>query len=120
LVQKEDISSALEEVMRVPYLDCANVHLHRRRCAIPRAEAECCCVLPVELKGQRLTLIMADPQNLSMLDGLGFTSGTPIVPRQGFHAEILGAIAKYYKGPKTRDRRSLKAAWRPRSQKTKL
>ena len=99
LVQKEDISSALAEVTHVPYLDCASVSPTAEALrVIPQAEAERCCALPVELNGNRLTVIMGDPQNLSVLASLGFTSGATIVPRQGFQGEILLAIAKNYQG----------------------
>ncbi len=98
LVTKDDLSSALEEVTHVPYLDCASIRPTPEALkAISRALAERCCALPVELKNQRLTVIMADPQNLSLLNDLSFTSGAHIEVRFGFRSEIVGGIAKYYK-----------------------
>ena len=66
LVTKEDLSSALQELTHVPYLDCASVRPTEVALkAISQAVAERCCALPVELKNQRLTVIMADPQDLA-------------------------------------------------------
>jgi len=97
LVDKSDLLSALDEVTRVPYLDCTVVAptadaLER----IPRAIAVRCCALPIEQSETRLTVVMAEPQNLSLVDELRFTSGAEIIPRLGFTREILQAITKYY------------------------
>ena len=103
LVTKKDLSSALEELTHVPYLDCAAVRPTAAALkAISRAVAERCCALPVELKNQRLTVIMADPQNLSQLNDLSFTSGANIEVRFGFRKEIVSGIAEYY-GKAVRD-----------------
>ena len=39
---------------------------------------------------------MADPQNLSQLNDLSFTSGANIEVRFGFRKEIVSGIAEYY------------------------
>ena len=97
LVTKDDLSSALEEVTHVRYLDCAAVQPTEEALkAISQAVAERCCALPVELKNQRLTVIMANPQDLSLLNDLSFTSGANIEVRFGFRKEIVSSIAKYY------------------------
>jgi len=107
LVQKEDISSALAEVTHVPYLDCASVSPTAEALrVIPQAEAERCCALPVELNGNRLTVIMCDPQNLSVLASLGFTSGATIVPRQASRERFCW-----------RSRRTIRAGEQARPQK---
>ena len=97
LVHKFDLLLALEEIIGIPYRDCSRIvptadALER----IPRAIAERCCTLPVELDNAGLTVVMAEPQNLSLVDELRFTSGAEIIPRLGFTGEILGAIAQYY------------------------
>lgn len=100
LVDKSDLLPALYEVARVPYVDCASVTptaeaLER----IPRAVAERCCALPIEKSQAGLTVVMAEPQNLALIDELRFTSGAEIVPRFGFTREILDAIVRCYKAP---------------------
>ena len=100
LVSKTDLLSALNEVTRVPYLDCTAVEptaeaLER----VPRAIAQRCCALPIAQDKKSLTVVMAEPQNLNLIDELRFTSGAEIIPRLGFTHEILGAITKHYAAP---------------------
>jgi type IV pilus assembly protein PilB len=97
LVEKSDLISALEEITHIPYVDCATVEPTPDALAqIPQGIAERCCALPVDRLGPRLTVIMAQPQNLILLDELRFTSGAEIDPRLGFRNEILEAIARNY------------------------
>ena len=100
LVHKFDLLLALENIIGIPYQDCTTIvptsdALQR----IPRAIAERCCALPIEQNGRRLTVVMAEPQNLSLIGELSFTSGFEIIPRLGFRREILEAIARHYTGP---------------------
>jgi type IV pilus assembly protein PilB len=102
LVRKPDLLPALDEVTRTPYLDCTAVTPTREALAcVPRAIAERCCALPVEKDKTRLTIVMAEPQNLNLIDELQFTSGAEIIPRLGFTREIQEAIGKHYAGPNT-------------------
>ena len=101
LVDKSDLLPALYEVSRIPYVDCATTTptaeaLER----VPRAIAERCCALPLEKNSSRLTVAMAEPQNLNLIDELRFTSGAEIIPRLGFAREIQEAIARCYPAPK--------------------
>jgi type IV pilus assembly protein PilB len=100
LVAKSDLLPSIYEVTQVPYVDCGSVKptaeaLER----IPRSIAERCCALPIEKNAAGLTVAMAEPQNLTLIDELRFTSGTEIVPRFGFTQEILDAIVRFYQGP---------------------
>lgn len=97
LVTKENLLPALNEVTQNPYLDCTVVEptAEALRC-IPRAIAERCCAMPIEKTKTSLTVVMAEPQNLNLIDELRFTSGAEIVPRFGFTHEILQAISKFY------------------------
>ncbi len=97
LVSKPDLIAALAEVTRAPYVDCsiAQVDLAVLK-RIPRNVAHRCCVFPLVREGPRLVTVMAEPQNLSTLGELHFTSGLEIAPRLGFRAEINAAIEKHY------------------------
>lgn len=98
LVRKADLIPALCEVVRVPHLDCSDAKPTRDALErVPRAVAERCCALPVEMKQKRLTVVMAEPQNLTLIDELRFASDTEIDPRFGFTQEIAEAIARCYK-----------------------
>jgi type IV pilus assembly protein PilB len=97
-VGREDLAPALEQVLRVAYLDAALVTptpgILKR---VPRSLAQRYCVLPVSNEHRKLVTIMAEPQNLAALDELRFVTGMNISPRLGFRAEIQEAIEKHYR-----------------------
>jgi len=97
LVAKEDLGAALEEVSRIPYVDCASTvpDLGALR-MVPRSMAERLCVLPLRTEHKRLIVAMAAPQNLAALDELRFTTGFEISPRLSFRTELQQAINKHY------------------------
>jgi type IV pilus assembly protein PilB len=97
LVAKEDLGAALEEVSRIPYLDCSSIvpDLGALK-MVPRSMAERLCVLPLRTEHKRLIVAMAAPQNLAVLDELRFTTGFEISPRLSFRIELQQAINKHY------------------------
>ncbi len=96
-IQKADLASALEEITGVPYFDCANAQPTSELLRlVPEAIARRFCALPLERSASRMTVVMAEPQNLLILDELRFTVGLEIDPRLGFRDEILRAIATRY------------------------
>jgi len=100
LVHRFDLLLALEEITGIPYQDCTSiVPTFDALQHIPRVIAERCCALPIEQDGPSLTVVMAEPQNLTLIDELRFTSGAEIIPRLGFSREILEAIARHYAAP---------------------
>jgi len=52
--------------------------------------------LPIKLEDNKLTLAMAEPQNLQAIDQLRFKTAKEIVPRLGLHGELRCAIDKHY------------------------
>jgi len=97
LVDKASLVKALEEVSRVPYLDCASVQCDTKVLqSIPRAMAMRLAVLPIRTEQSRIVVAMAEPQNVTIIDELRFTTGKDVSPRLGFHAEILSAIVRNY------------------------
>jgi type IV pilus assembly protein PilB len=48
------------------------------------------------MEGPDLVVVLAEPQNLPVLDELRFKTGKAIVPRLGFRSEIEAAITKHY------------------------
>jgi type IV pilus assembly protein PilB len=97
LVDKASLIEALEEVSRVPYLDCSTIRCEKTALqAIPGAVAERLAILPVRMENSALVVAMAEPQNLAVIDELRFTSGKTISPRLSFRTEILAAIACNY------------------------
>jgi type IV pilus assembly protein PilB len=97
LVDKASLIEALEEVSRVPYLDCSTIRCEKNALqAIPGAVAERLAILPIRMENSALVVAMAEPQNLAVIDELRFTSGKTISPRLSFRTEILAAIARNY------------------------
>jgi hypothetical protein len=96
---KEDLIAAMDEVTTVPYVDCASLQIPADALkAIPAAMARLLIILPIKLDGNKLTVAMAEPQNLRVIDELRFKTGKEIVPRLGFKSELREAVDKHY-GP---------------------
>jgi len=97
LVDKPCLVKALEEVSRVPYLDCTTVQCEPGALqSIPKAMAVRLDILPIHMDQARIVVAMAEPQNVATIDELQFTTGKDISPRLGFRAEILSAIVRNY------------------------
>ena len=97
LVDKTSLVKAIEEVSRVPYLDCAAVQCDPKILqSVPRAMAMRLVVLPIRTEQARIVVAMAEPQNVTIIDELRFTTGKEVSPRLGFQAEILSAIVRNY------------------------
>ena len=102
LVDKTSLIQALEEISRVPYLDCSTIRCDRIALqAIPGAVAERLAILPIRMESTALVVAMAEPQNLPVIDELRFISGKDISPRLAFRTEILAAIARNYEQGQT-------------------
>jgi type IV pilus assembly protein PilB len=98
-VDRSNLIGALEEVTKVPYLDCSSAQVEPEVLKlIPRATAVRFCVLPLRMERHRLVVVMAEPQNMQILTELGFVAGRGITPQFGFRAEILTAIENNYGG----------------------
>jgi type IV pilus assembly protein PilB len=101
LVSKKDIVAALGEVTTVPYVDATKLQALPKEVlsAIPAAMAKRCNVLPIGNEAGRLLVLMAEPQNVQVIDELRFKTGKEIEPRFGFHGEIRAVLERYYPEP---------------------
>ena len=98
-VQKDALVAALEEVTGASYVDASTAKVDPEVLElVPRELAQRHGVLPLERKGKTLVVVMADPQNLHVLDELRFATGSEISPRMGFAAEVARGIARIYGG----------------------
>jgi len=97
LISKEEVVEALQEVMGCSYLDARFVTVDPKVLPlIPRSTAIRNGVLPLAQVGRQLVVLMAEPQNLRLLDELRFIAGLEISPRLGIQSEILTAIERCY------------------------
>lgn len=97
IVEKPVLVEALEEISRVPYLDCSAIQCDKAVLqAIPKSMAVRLEFLPVSMDQSRMIVVMAEPQNIATIDELRFKIDKNISPRFGFRAEILAAIGRNY------------------------
>ena len=99
MVSKNDLAAALTEVSRVVYTDCSEIEVEPAVLKmVPEATARRHCVIPLQLKGTRLIVAMAEPQDLQIVDELRFKTGMEIDPHLGFRREIESALDRHF-GP---------------------
>jgi type IV pilus assembly protein PilB len=97
LVPKSDLLSALREVTGVEYADCSKANPPAELLkTVPGTLAKRCRAVPVRQEDKTLTVVMAEPQNLRLLDELQFKTGLKIQPHFGFQSEVLAAIERLY------------------------
>jgi type IV pilus assembly protein PilB len=97
VVSKDDLASALTEITHIPFVDCENIEIDPEILKLlPHSIARRSCVLPLACQGTKLVTVMAEPQNLHMIDELRFMSGMDIVPRFSFRSDIEAAVEKWY------------------------
>ena len=97
LVSRNDLLSALREVTGVEYADCSKATPPGQLLkTLPGTLARRCRAVPVRQEEKTLIVVMAEPQNLQLLDELQFKTGLKIQPRFGFQTEVLAAIERLY------------------------
>jgi type IV pilus assembly protein PilB len=97
LVSKEELVLALQEVVGCHYLDARFVTVEPEALRmLPKTSAVRFCCLPMARTDRQLVVLMADPQDLRVVDELRFVSGIDISPRLGLRTEILSAIERCY------------------------
>src|SRR5215475_10058489 len=97
LVGKKELLSALAEVSGVEYIDANTLNPSEEVLkTIPVALAKGCRAIPIQQEDKTLVVLMAQPQNLQLLDELRFKTGLKIQPRLGFQGEVLAAIDRLY------------------------
>jgi type IV pilus assembly protein PilB len=100
LVSKKELAAALAEGSGIEYVDCQELHpLPETLKLIPLALAKRCKAVPVEVNQKMLTVVMAQPQNLNLIDELRFKTGLKILPKFGFQADVLFAVDRLYATP---------------------
>ncbi|HTQ60706.1 MAG TPA: ATPase, T2SS/T4P/T4SS family [Candidatus Solibacter sp.] len=100
LVSKKELAAALSEVSSVEYVDCQKLNPSADILKlIPVALAKRCRAIPIEVNEKTLTVVMAEPQNLHLIDELRFKSGLKISAKFGFQGEVLAALERLYAAP---------------------
>ncbi len=91
------IAEALSRQLSLPLVRCSEYTLTKELLAIvPKEMAEKKVVLPLELKGKKLLLAMADPLDIQTIDKLAFNAGLNISIAVAPESEVLSAIEENY------------------------
>lgn len=97
LVSKSQLAAALLELSNVEYVDCQKLQPPADVLKlIPQTLAKRCRAIPIKVEGKSLTVVMAQPQNVQILDELRFRTGLRIVARFSFQGEVMSAIERLY------------------------
>jgi len=97
LVSEDVLTQALSESLGLPRISIKRMVVDSSMTSlIPKELAEKYLVMPISLIGDNLTLAMADPMNIFIIDNIKSLTGYTINPIISQTKEIEDAIHKYY------------------------
>ncbi|NTV29919.1 MAG: Flp pilus assembly complex ATPase component TadA, partial [Candidatus Omnitrophica bacterium] len=103
LLDEEQLASLLSEGFQLPVLNVARMKIDPSVVnMIPAEVLRKYQILPVSRLGENLTVAMADPLNIFVIDNVKALTGLTIIPVVGRSKDILEAI-DVYAAPKTED-----------------
>lgn len=103
-VDEVDALRALAEQYGVPGIDLTQVALVLEHLdVVPRDLAETHRMLPVLVRGDRIFLAMADPQDKKVIDELEFVTGKKVYPYIAVHSTLLRMIFDAYEAKERGD-----------------
>lgn len=96
-ISEEDITSFLSKQYGVPSINLAHFEIDAAVIKLVPAEiAQKHMVIPINRKGNCLTVAVADPSNIFAIDDVHFLSGFPTKPVVATETQIRNAIDRYY------------------------
>ena len=99
LVKEDDLLSLLSTHYRVPSVKLSKIEINPNVIKlIPSGTAKKYFIIPINRVGPRLTLAMADPSNIVVIDEVKFMTGFNVEPVVASETEIIDGIKKYYGG----------------------
>lgn len=103
LLDEEQLTSLLSEGLQLPVINVSRMKLDPAVVnMIPAEVLKKYQILPVSRLGDNLTIVMADPLNIFVIDNVKALTGLTIIPVVGRAKEILDAI-DLYSAPKAED-----------------
>ena len=98
-IKEDELLSFLSAQHRVPSVKLSKVEINPNVIKlIPASIAKKYFIIPVNRVGPKLTLAMADPSNIIVIDEVKFITGFNVEPVVASEVEIIDAIKKYYGG----------------------
>ena len=98
-IKEDELLSFLSAQYRVPSVKLSRMEINPNVIKlIPSSIAKKYFIIPVNRIGPKLTVAMADPSNIIVIDEVKFMTGFNVEPVVASEAEIIDAIKKYYGG----------------------
>jgi type IV pilus assembly protein PilB len=98
-IKEDELLSFLSAQYRVPSVKLSKIEVNPNVIKlIPASIAKKYFIIPVNRMGSKLTLAMADPSNIVVIDEVKFMTGFNVEPIVASEVEIIDAIKKYYGG----------------------
>lgn len=98
-IKEDELLSFLSAQYRVPSVKLSRIEINPNVIKlVPSSTAKKYFILPINRVGPKLTLAMADPSNIVVIDEIKFMTGFNVEPVVASETEIVDAIKKYYGG----------------------
>ncbi len=98
-IKEDELLSFLSAQYRVPSVKISKMEINPNVIKlIPSSISKKYFILPINRVGPKLTLAMADPSNIVVIDEIKFMTGFNVEPVVASETEIIDAIKKYYGG----------------------
>ena len=98
-IKEDDLLSFLSAQYRVPSVKLSKLEINPNVIKlVPASKAKNHFIIPIQRVGVKLTLAMADPSNIVVIDEIKFMTGFNVEPVVASETEIIEAIKKYYGG----------------------
>ena len=98
-IKEDELLSFLSAQYRVPSVKISKMDINPSVIKlIPSGLSKKYFIIPINRMGPKLTLAMADPSNIVVIDEIKFMTGFNVEPVVASETEIIDAIKKYYGG----------------------
>jgi type IV pilus assembly protein PilB len=98
-IKEDELLSFLSAQYRVPSVKISKMEVNPNVIKlIPSSLSKKYFIIPINRMGPKLTLAMADPSNIVVIDEIKFMTGFNVEPVVASETEIIDAIKKYYGG----------------------
>jgi type IV pilus assembly protein PilB len=98
-IKEDELLSFLSAQYRVPSVKLSKIEINPNVIKlIPSSISKKYFIIPINRVGPKLTLAMADPSNIVVIDEVKFMTGFNVEPVVASETEIVDAIKKYYGG----------------------
>jgi len=98
-IKEDELLSFLSAQYRVPSVKISKMEINPNVIKlVPSSVSKKYFIIPINRVGPKLTLAMADPSNIVVIDEIKFMTGFNVEPVVASETEIIDAVKKYYGG----------------------